>query len=292
MAMNCLYCGSSNDDDEHRCRRCGRRLHFANPRPAPEGYPVANGGAAVAAARAILAEPPRPRLSDRQDAPPQGSLFGDREPAKVIPFRGGAVAAVTAPPRPKPEPRSTPRTPRSREQTEELPLLDFLPPAPRAPRTLKTSVEAVIYCDAPVATAMHRAVAAALDFGMMLIGVGLFLGAHHLCGGEIFLNKVAISAYVAAAALVCLFYGSLWVIAGGETAGMRWTRLRLVNFDGFQLERRERWVRFAGACLSFAAGGLGLLWALVDEESLTWHDHISKTFPTLEESQSSSFRRI
>jgi hypothetical protein len=23
------------------------------------------------------------------------------------------------------------------------------------------------------------------------------------------------------------------------------------------------------------------VWALVDEESLTWHDHISKTFPTL-----------
>ena len=27
-------------------------------------------------------------------------------------------------------------------------------------------------------------------------------------------------------------------------------------------------------------GGLGLVWALVDEENLTWHDHISKTFPT------------
>jgi hypothetical protein len=24
-----------------------------------------------------------------------------------------------------------------------------------------------------------------------------------------------------------------------------------------------------------------LVWALVDEESLTWHDHISKTFPTI-----------
>jgi hypothetical protein len=25
---------------------------------------------------------------------------------------------------------------------------------------------------------------------------------------------------------------------------------------------------------------LGMLWALVDEEALTWHDHMSKTFPT------------
>src|SRR6202041_3046551 len=30
----------------------------------------------------------------------------------------------------------------------------------------------------------------------------------------------------------------------------------------------------------FLSGGLGLVWALVDEENLTWHDHISKTFPT------------
>jgi hypothetical protein len=36
----------------------------------------------------------------------------------------------------------------------------------------------------------------------------------------------------------------------------------------------------ASGFLSLAAGGLGLLWALVDEETLTWHDHISKTFPT------------
>jgi hypothetical protein len=25
---------------------------------------------------------------------------------------------------------------------------------------------------------------------------------------------------------------------------------------------------------------LGIVWALLDEEHLTWHDHISKVFPT------------
>ena len=29
------------------------------------------------------------------------------------------------------------------------------------------------------------------------------------------------------------------------------------------------------------SAGLGLLWSLADEESLTWHDHMSKTFPTI-----------
>ncbi len=33
--------------------------------------------------------------------------------------------------------------------------------------------------------------------------------------------------------------------------------------------------------LSLFAGGIGLVWSLVDEDGLTWHDHISATFPTI-----------
>ena len=32
--------------------------------------------------------------------------------------------------------------------------------------------------------------------------------------------------------------------------------------------------------IGFMAAGLGLVWSLVDEERLTWHDLMSKTFPT------------
>jgi hypothetical protein len=34
-----------------------------------------------------------------------------------------------------------------------------------------------------------------------------------------------------------------------------------------------------GSCLSVCSV-VGLLWSLVDEESLAWQDHISGTFPT------------
>jgi len=37
----------------------------------------------------------------------------------------------------------------------------------------------------------------------------------------------------------------------------------------------------AAACLSLCSAGLGLIWSLADEEGLTWHDHMSKTFPTI-----------
>jgi len=287
--MHCQYCRTWNDEEEHRCQRCGRRLQTPPARPAPETYPVTptGGGLATATAPAAVTEAPRPSLSDRPDAPRQGSLFQAREAAKVIPFRVAAKPESVAAPS-----KQAAARPRRPPEPDAQPCLDFIPPPARAPRTLKTSVEAVIYCDAPVATAIHRALAAALDLSMILVGVGLFLTAFVVCGGSFSFSKPGFIVFSAALLIIAVFYGALWILAGSSSAGMRWTGLSLVNFDGFPPERGARWLRFWSACLSCGALGLGLLWALVDEESLTWHDHISKTFPTPEKPPCTSFRRF
>jgi len=62
----------------------------------------------------------------------------------------------------------------------------------------------------------------------------------------------------------------------GEAAGLLFYVMPLV--DGPTL--RQRLYRFAGEILGVLAAALGWLWAFVDEENLTWHDHVSKTFPT------------
>ena len=59
---------------------------------------------------------------------------------------------------------------------------------------------------------------------------------------------------------------------------MRWSSVKVLNFDGQRPTREQRLTRLFAGALSFLAAGLGLVWALADEESLTWHDHISKTF--------------
>jgi len=46
-------------------------------------------------------------------------------------------------------------------------------------------VEAVIYCDAPVALPVHRLMAAAFDASMILIALGVFLAIFFLSGGQI-----------------------------------------------------------------------------------------------------------
>jgi uncharacterized RDD family membrane protein YckC len=217
-------------------------------------------------------------------------LFQDRPTGKVIPFDG--VMDSPAAPKPKTVTRTSTRvTRRPVPANEAQPALEFLMPAPPTPRKLSTTVEAVIDCDAPVAAPMHRACAAAFDGSMILIACGLFLTVFHLLGGSFSASKPVILVMGAAAVLIAMFYGFVWVCAGGQTPGMRAFSLTLINFDGYPPDGASRWLRYLGACLGYCAGGLGLLWALLDEESLAWHDHISKTFPTFHGPETSFVRR-
>jgi len=161
--------------------------------------------------------------------------------------------------------------------------LDFVPGVPLKARRLKTDVDAQVFCDQPVATPTHRAVASVIDAAVILIGFGVLLGTFSLLGGSFGAGRMLWIGLGAALSLVIMLYGLIWAIAGRETAGMHFTDLQLITFDGFPLDARSRALRFASAWLSFCSGGLGLLWAVADEENLTWHDHISKTFPTIRE---------
>jgi uncharacterized RDD family membrane protein YckC len=219
-------------------------------------------------------EPPPPRNMGRAWQP---SLF---QPASnVIPI----ASYIPVEPRPKTQRAdgapSKPRAPRRPRVPEEQGSLDFLAPAPIKPRTLSTTVEAVIFCDAPVAVRLHRAVAAALDWSMVLIAYGMFLLAFHFMGGAFSLDKTKLMLFGAVLLLFGLLYGLVFAIAGTETMGMHWTQLKLLTFEGFPPDYRHRIIRFFGSSLSVCTL-LGLAWSLVDEEGLGWQDHISRTFPT------------
>jgi uncharacterized RDD family membrane protein YckC len=220
----------------------------------------------------------------------QPSLFGTELQPKIIPFEKASRQAQ--PPVETPRitearrtaARATPR--KSRTIDESQATLDFLQPATNPSKTLKTSAEAVIYCDAIAASPMHRSTAAALDAAMVLLGFGIVLGIFQFVGKPVGLTRNAFLILGGMMVLTAMFYSLLFAIAGALTPGMRWTELRLINFDGFPPDARSRAFRLAGGWISILSGGLGLVWALLDEEGLTWHDHMSKTFPTLRESNS------
>jgi uncharacterized RDD family membrane protein YckC len=300
--MTCTYCQSANSENDHRCRRCGRRL-LGTAVSAPPGYASAIGATALAAMAApAVAEAERPRR------PAQTSLFVEELAPRVIPFdaeqresllkssrakrHADAVLDETAEIAP---PKRAPVKPAVRKQAVgdprgEQSTLDFLPASPQTTRTLKTNVEAVIFCDSPVASPMHRAMAAFLDGSMIFLGLGIFLVIFEVFGGPFPWTKENIMVCLGAVGLIFMLYGFVWALCGRETAGMTWTDLRVINFNGFPPDGKSRALRLIGCWLSFCSGLIGILWALVDEESLTWHDHMSKTFPTLRESNSNFFR--
>lgn len=224
----------------------------------------------------------------------QPSLFGD---PNVIPFEAPRKAVIPAAPPPlnelveptleMPRPaavRTAPRKAKAQPAVENLQTaMNFHSAGTQSARMLKTTVEAVIYCAAPVASPIHRALAGALDAGIILIAFGVFAVLVHFVAGPVLWNKISITIFAAAFGIVALFYGLIWAIAGRESAGMRTLQLKLINFDGFPPDGRSRAMRLCGTILGFCSGGLGLFWALVDEEDLGWHDRMSKTFPTIDE---------
>jgi len=297
--MHCKHCGYVNGDDDHRCLRCGRRLS-GTVVAAPPGYVGANALAPALVMSDDTAEFP----PVRNGAPAQSGLFGNTTstgsfsgfapavPANVIPFDRLQKdhAAPAAPPRPQTKAApGAPPPPQPRIQARKSPppdlqgTLDFVPAAVGKSRKLKTDVEAQVFCDRPVATPTHRFVASAIDGAIVLFGFGLLVTLYELLGGRLGPGKFFWVALASTFALVAMLYGLIWSIAGRETAGMRLTDLQLITFDGFEVDPRSRALRFAASWLSFCSGGLGLLWAVADEENLTWHDHISKTFPTIRE---------
>jgi uncharacterized RDD family membrane protein YckC len=136
-----------------------------------------------------------------------------------------------------------------------------------------------------VAPPMRRVTAAAMDGSMVVLGFGTFGATAWFAGSQFGRGDLLWITTLAALTLISLFYGVLWAMARRETAGMHWTHLQLVAFDGSRLDDHSRAIRFASVWLSYCSAGLGLLWALADEENLTFHDHISETYPAVSVSQ-------
>lgn len=313
--MTCGYCGTHNGENEHRCRRCGRK---PDDTLTGEFSLVRTDGALATKARPVasvkISEPPtrltlkavpqasgshpaiRPRMERGPDAglarATQASLFPEKSGLKVVGIADYAPAPPrTARPKTTSNAASKSAVRRPRQVPEEQGHLPFLPAQTAKPRVCGTTVDSVIYCEAAVAHTLHRLVASALDASMVLIAYGLFLAVFHALGGHFALNKTNAMLFGGMPVVIGWTYGVIWAIAGSETAGMHWTGLRLVTFDGPRPEPRQRVLRFFGSCLSICTV-LGLLWALADEEGLTWHDHISRTFPTPVALDQQIFRRV
>ena len=165
---------------------------------------------------------------------------------------------------------------------------EVLPPPPALGGILIEPVEPSADARTPVdsrirsATVSRRLCATALDGLIVLSALSAF--------AAIFLRfnpvrsplPLVTGVSAAVAVLFWMAYQFLFVVYTGSTPGLRVARLKLAQFDGSPVNRRLRRWRVLASFLSAFSAGLGYLWCFLDQESLCWHDRITRTFLQLD----------
>jgi len=130
----------------------------------------------------------------------------------------------------------------------------------------------------PVASMDERRIVALIDAACLLFAYGGFLTLFGSLGGQFTFSKMSAAVYCIAFAIVYLQYFSLFTVFGGTTPGMMLRGVQVVDFSGETPSPRKLLLRAAGYMLSAGTFFLGFLWAMWDEDELTWHDRISHTY--------------
>lgn len=268
--MHCRYCGTMNPEGEQRCVKCQRRISVG-------AYSVIETAIAPKLAPAASAHPSH-RLTavienagvERRTRPTQQDLFAHDDGRKIVAMPGAGAPARTS--------RPDSNRSRSRRSAEGQTAFDFSAPAPAQPFHRERSRRNVF----PVAPLPVRAVAVLVDTGIVTAALVLMVAVIRTLLGQQLVLDQAMLPYAAIALLsIGLCYKLVWCLFCRPTIGLQLMRLRVVDFSGQLPSLGQCILRILTGYMSFTCLGMGLAWAVVDDEQLTWHDHISQTYLTL-----------
>jgi uncharacterized RDD family membrane protein YckC len=283
VIKTCQLCGAINDVAAERCSFCDVPLNPA----ARQGFSI---GAATPTRGNLAVQPEwRREVANRLHAYRArriGRTGADLQSA--LPFETASASAVggreqgpefNAPPPATPPPRSA----SSRVQRVEIPVQQYelappaasiLPPASGAGQeTARTGL-------LPIASLAERGRSLLLDFALLAFSYGAMVALFWALGGHISLDRIDLAVMGATVALFYAQYFALFIVFGGSTPGMMLSGLRVVSFDGGVPSSKQMAWRSFGYLISAGTCLLGFLWALWDEEHLSWHDRISQTYLT------------
>ena len=147
-----------------------------------------------------------------------------------------------------------------------------------SPSTAEAPIEAARAGLYPVASLDERRLAGLIDAACLVFACGGFLALFGSLGGHFALSKLSAAVYALSFAIVYLQYFALFTVFGGTTPGMMLRGLRVVDFSGEEPTPKQLLLRAAGYMLSAGTFFLGFLWVQWDEDELTWHDRISRTY--------------
>ena len=126
---------------------------------------------------------------------------------------------------------------------------------------------------------LSRRLAAALVDGALIAGA--ITGAALVAAAKIghpFPAKIAEISVASAFLLACLLYQALFLALAQATPGTKCAGISLCTFDGQSPTIAQSRRRLGALLLSVLPLGLGIAWALFDDDHMCWHDHLSKTY--------------
>jgi uncharacterized RDD family membrane protein YckC len=128
-----------------------------------------------------------------------------------------------------------------------------------------------------VASIVERRRAGALDAAFLFVAYGGFLTLFHAMGGRLGFTRLDLLVTLATFGLLYSQYVTLFTYFAGATPGMTLRGLRVASLDGSDPMPRQLLWRSLGYLISAGTMTLGFVWALWDEDQLSWHDRISQT---------------
>ncbi len=124
-----------------------------------------------------------------------------------------------------------------------------------------------------------RSMAALIDGGIVLACCLLSVLVFVSCTVQAPSGKSALAFSLLVFGLLATFYGWLFMTYGqGSTPGMRYARIALCTFSDENPTRKDLQNRVPATALALLPLGLGVLWALLDEDKLGWHDRMTRTY--------------
>ncbi len=91
------------------------------------------------------------------------------------------------------------------------------------------------------------------------------------------MKAAELGAGIAIIATSALYHWLFLILAGG-TPGMKYACISLCTFEDESPTREQLRSRLAAMLLSVLPVGLGVAWAIFDDDHLTWHDRLSRTY--------------
>lgn len=132
--------------------------------------------------------------------------------------------------------------------------------------------------DVHLAPVGHRLMAALVD-GALVAAVFVVLSLVCAAGaGTLPASRAVALAAASILLLLGFLYQTIFLLLAEATPGMKYAGISLCTFDGQIPTSAELRSRLGALLLSVVPAGLGVAWALFDEDHLCWHDRLSRTY--------------